>query len=310
MSYEGEMLRSLKMPSKREVEEALLIALFKNKGAIREFGVGQAIVDEIADEFNLSEQQKKAQLETIYKKENRIKRTSLWNRLLFRAADSLAKGHFICRPSETFQLTQKKEWLLTENGFDRALYLLNIPSDRKLELPITSFEVQQVVNELNQFQRPTEYIPFREEEHKATLTKEFSIRKRGFRQAVIEAYGYQCAVCRLKIYSPKNLSWEVEAAHIIPHSYKGRDDILNGIALCRLHHWAFDVGWFSLLDNYLIIVSEKRNSLEMGMGQIGGFSFIESMAMSNVAISLPYNEQIYPHPNAIRWHRENIFNKL
>lgn len=32
----------------------------------------------------------------------------------------------------------------------------------------------------------------------------------------------------------------------------------NGIALCRLHHWAFDNGWFAVDDEYSVLVSEVR----------------------------------------------------
>lgn len=97
MSYEAEMLLRLKMPSKKEVQEALLIALFRHNGTIKEFGAGQEIVDEIAGYFNLTDEQRAAQLETIYRKENRIKKSSLWHRLLFRAADELARNQFVLR---------------------------------------------------------------------------------------------------------------------------------------------------------------------------------------------------------------------
>jgi len=51
MSYEGKMLHDLKMPSRKEVKHALLISLFKHNGVIKEFGAGEEIVDEIANEF-------------------------------------------------------------------------------------------------------------------------------------------------------------------------------------------------------------------------------------------------------------------
>jgi len=34
----------------------------------------------------------------------------------------------------------------------------------------------------------------------------------------------------------------VDAAHVHWHSLHGPDDVENGIALCKLHHWAFDKG--------------------------------------------------------------------
>src|SRR6185436_10409047 len=106
------MLVDLRMPSRKEVEQALLKTLFKYNGVIKEFATGVDIVDEIADEFSLDENQRTAVLERIYRKENRIVKTPLWHRLLYRAADSLAKNKLVSRPTATIHLTNKKEWML------------------------------------------------------------------------------------------------------------------------------------------------------------------------------------------------------
>ncbi len=108
MSYESKMYEQFAMPTRKQVEEALLRALFKHGGVIKEFGVGQEIVNEIANDFDLTEQQRTAFLQTVYRKENRIKKSLLWHRLLFRAADSLAKDKLVSRPTQTFNLTSKK----------------------------------------------------------------------------------------------------------------------------------------------------------------------------------------------------------
>ena len=78
----------------------------------------------------------------------------------------------------------------------------------------------------------------------------------------------------MKINSPNTLLWEVEAAHIVPHRASGKDDILNGIALCRLHHWAFDVGWFTLEDNFKITASRKIKELSAGFGRLGDYMIL------------------------------------
>lgn len=237
MSYEGKMLEELGMPTRKEVEQALLKTLFKHNGVIKEFGSGEEIVDELANEFGLNEKQRTVFLQTIYRKEDRLKKSLLWHRLLFRAADSLAKERLVSRPTSTLPLTRKKEWMLTENGFDEALRLLNIQKTQKEFLPTKSFEVQKVVKKLTEAPRPEHYDPFDKEKKVTIVTRESSIRARGFRQAVIEAYNYKCAFCGMKINSPGSLLWEVEAAHIVPHSSMGKDDIWNGLALCHLHHW-------------------------------------------------------------------------
>ena len=309
MSYEGKMLEKLKMPVRKEVEEALLIAMFRHNGVIKEFSSGEEIVNEIADYFGLNEEQRTAYLETIYRKENRVKKSSLWHRLLFRVADSLAKDKLVSRPTQTLRITHKKEWMLKENGIDKALKLLNIPSAKKEFLLIKTFEVQKIVQKLNKIKRPINYNPFIRNRKVSKITKEIALRKRGFRQAVIEAYNFKCAVCGIKIYSPDTLSWEVEAAHIVPRRVMGKDDLWNGMALCHLHHWAFDVGWFTLLDDYKVIVSKQYESLPKGFGKMGNYEFLKALSSKSSMILLPCRKEIYPHHNAIIWHRQNIFNQ-
>jgi len=309
MSYESQMLRDFKMPIRKEVEEALLITLFNHNGTIKEFATGEDIVDEIANRFSLNENQKSVVLERIYRKENRIVKTPLWHRLLYRAADSLAKEKLVSRPTATIHLTNKKEWMLTEDGFDKALKLLNMPKSQKELLPIKSFEVQKVVKNLIETEPSENYSPFDTDKQIEKATRESTIRTRGFRMAVIDVYDYKCAFCGLKINSPGTLLWEVEAAHIVPHNEKGKDDVLNGVALCRLHHWAFDVGWLAIENDFTIRVSSKINSLSSDYGKMSNYDFIRIFSSQRTKMFLPDKRTIYPHQSAISWHRENKFCK-
>jgi len=56
-----------------------------------------------------------------------------------------------------------------------------------------------------------------------------------FRVRVLEAYEDTCAICRLR-------HWELlDAAHILPDKDPRGDPVVsNGLALCKLHHSAFD----------------------------------------------------------------------
>lgn len=308
MSYEGKMLLKLNMPLRKDVEQALLLALFRHNGVLKEFGHSEEIVDELAYHFKLNQEQRTAYLETVYRKENRVKKSFLWHRLLYRAADNLAKERLISRPTQTYKLTNEREWMLTESGFDKALELLSIPPISKSSLPVKSFEVQKIVKKLNETPRPENYNPFNKDKKISTGTKTTTLRARGFRQAIIEAYRFQCAVCGLQIPTPDYSAWEVEAAHIVPHRAMGRDDIWNGLALCRLHHWAFDVGWFTLLENYEVQISSKAGSLPNDFGKFGGYGFFTPI-LSQSKIRLPSRVEIYPHKNAINWHRNNIFHQ-
>lgn len=307
MSYESDRLKELEMPTRKEVEHVLLRTLFWHGGVIKEFGAGQETVGKMADEFQLSQLQRSAFLETIYRRQNRPKKAFLWHRLLFRAADSLAQEKMVSRPSQTVLLTNKREWMLTEKGFDEALKLCNMPVYLKESLPIKSYEVQKIVHKLTESPKPDNYDPVDRNKKIAKLSREAALRDRGFRQAVVEAYDCKCAICGLKIKSPDSLSWEVEAAHIVPNRSLGRDDVWNGIALCRLHHWALDVGWFTLRDNYEIEVSQKIRCLPKDFGKMADYEFIRSLAGAGTKPHLPKHSEIYPHRNAILWHRENVF---
>ena len=81
------------------------------------------------------------------------------------------------------------------------------------------------------------------------------VRSTTFAREVKQQYDHTCAVCGQSRRTPEG-NPEVEAAHIYPKSEGGDDDVRNGIALCKLHHWAFDSGWFSLTDDRTVIVNE------------------------------------------------------
>jgi putative restriction endonuclease len=75
-----------------------------------------------------------------------------------------------------------------------------------------------------------------------------------FREKVMVAYQNQCAVCRLK--RPEL----VEAAHIIPDSQGGEADVRNGMAMCKLHHSAFDQNLLGVRPDLTLAV--RRDLLE------------------------------------------------
>jgi putative restriction endonuclease len=73
---------------------------------------------------------------------------------------------------------------------------------------------------------------------------------------VIKAYDHRCAQCGVRIITPEQHT-VVDAAHIVPWSRRKNDDIRNGMALCKLCHWAFDEGMLSVSDNYEVITSRQ-----------------------------------------------------
>lgn len=73
------------------------------------------------------------------------------------------------------------------------------------------------------------------------------LHQRAFRERVLEAYRRQCAFCRLR---HEEL---LDAAHIIPDTApEGEPVVTNGLALCNLHHVAFDRFFIGVRPDYII----------------------------------------------------------
>jgi putative restriction endonuclease len=71
-----------------------------------------------------------------------------------------------------------------------------------------------------------------------------------FRRRVLTAYGRQCAICRLR--HPELL----DAAHIKEDSEGGEPVVPNGIAMCAIHHRAFDALVVGVTPKYVVEVRE------------------------------------------------------
>ncbi len=122
-----------------------------------------------------------------------------------------------------------------------------------------------------------------------------------FRQNVLVAYGYSCAVCDYNIRLDAAL-FGVEAAHIKWHAYQGPDSVDNGLALCTIHHKALDNGAISVDDDMKVMVSDQINgdkaSCERNFHRFSGRE-----------IHLPRKSAHHPASEYLRWHRDRLFKR-
>ena len=82
-----------------------------------------------------------------------------------------------------------------------------------------------------------------------TATVKVRLHQRNFREKVLDAYRSQCAFCRLR---HREL---LDAAHIIPDNLpESEPTVNNGLALCKLHHAAFDSFMLGVTPDYIIQV--------------------------------------------------------
>jgi putative restriction endonuclease len=128
----------------------------------------------------------------------------------------------------------------------------------------------------------------------ATIRRKY--READFRRRVLSAYAHKCAMCGLQLGL-------VEAAHILPVAAVGStDDTTNGIALCALHHRAFDQGLVSFDERYKIEISSHRMGSLEDQKQVEGHSMFKSGLRPTLA--LPADPRDYPDPHAIAKSRE------
>ncbi len=131
------------------------------------------------------------------------------------------------------------------------------------------------------------------------LTLETSKKKRdpAFRQRVLKAYEYRCAVCGFDVRLG-SVSIALDAAHIRWHQAGGPDVESNGLALCVLHHKTFDLGAFTLTEGVLV-VSDQAN---------GTAGFAETlMAFHGKPIRPPQHPDWRPEPKHVEWHGREVF---
>lgn len=107
-----------------------------------------------------------------------------------------------------------------------------------------------------------------------------------FRKRVIRAYRDRCALCQLRHAEL------LDAAHITPdRDLEGEPVISNGIALCRLHHAAFDSFFFAVDPDYFVHVRQSILEESDGPMLIVGLQRIDGQQ-----INIPRRELDRPDP--------------
>ena len=195
---------------------------------------------------------------------------------------------------------------------DEFFILLTDPHDREVIrqtlintfLPNFKQVIESLLAENDQIRAYREQLlqrvehTFSSQEPIESVQPEDRIRTVGFRQAIMGMYDYTCAVCELRIVTMEGES-ATDAAHIIPFSISRNDDVRNGVSLCKLHHWAFDIGLISLNKTYKVIVSEL-------MSEQGPTEWLLS-ELEGKTIWLPNDKQLRPAQEALKWHRDRLF---
>ncbi|MDD9858711.1 MAG: HNH endonuclease [Gammaproteobacteria bacterium] len=124
-------------------------------------------------------------------------------------------------------------------------------------------------------------------------------RSAAFRHHVLSAYHHQCCLCSDSLADTHGIR-ETEAAHIVPKRFHGSDDVRNGLALCRKHHWAYDRGLFGIETDYAVVIPAKVLAIPVNksLAQYRGHP-----------IQVPGTPALAPDSSALKWHRKHILSE-
>ena len=90
-----------------------------------------------------------------------------------------------------------------------------------------------------------------EKVYAARMTKQ-RLHQPLFRERVLHAYASSCAVCRLRHVEL------LDAAHIIGDGEEGGDPVVpNGMALCEIHHAAFDRNFLGITPSLVVRINQR-----------------------------------------------------
>lgn len=85
-----------------------------------------------------------------------------------------------------------------------------------------------------------------------TTTAKRRLHQVAFRERVLAAYETRCALCRLRHGAL------LDAAHIIPDGEPGGEpEVSNGLALCKIHHAAFDLNYLGISPKFKVEVRQE-----------------------------------------------------
>lgn len=145
---------------------------------------------------------------------------------------------------------------------------------------------------------------------KETINSDEKIGRVGqndFRDRVLKAYGYTCALTGKSISYPskynRGINFVLEAAHIIPYADGGSYSTNNGIALSPEIHLLYDLGIITFLyndDMDLVCLVSNASSVKGG-------DYLKSL--NGKKLTLPPDKNNWPDIDALNYKTEKYFIK-
>jgi putative restriction endonuclease len=185
--------------------------------------------------------------------------------------------------------------LIYFHGVDRGQYLIIAPvfvtaDDRpnrcvlmEIGLPISDLEGRGLMS-------PPEVRDY------ALREVRIRLHQQRFRRNVLRAYRHRCTVCSLR---ERDL---VQAAHIVSDlEPEGAATVVNGLALCAIHHLAYDRNLLGIDPGGVVHIAKRlRDERDGPMLREGLQGF------HGGAITLPHRTEDQPEPARLEWRFERF----
>jgi putative restriction endonuclease len=119
-----------------------------------------------------------------------------------------------------------------------------------------------------------------------------------FRQQVLKAYGWQCAVSHFSL-SFGRTTLGVEPALIRWPQAGGTHSVTNAISLTTLHRKLFHLGAFTIDPEYRVCISPNATGEAPPPGMLSQFH--------GTRIRLPSDPEDYPDKQSLAWHQAEVY---
>lgn len=122
-----------------------------------------------------------------------------------------------------------------------------------------------------------------------------------FKRKIREVYDFRCVMCGSR-FPPTELNKNpgVDAAHILPWASFDLDEPRNGLALCKIHHWAFDEHLLTITyqdgNYYVELAEEATQTLYLPFFSV---DVLREVVGRIPADRLPVNVSDRPHPTIL-----------
>ena len=161
------------------------------------------------------------------------------------------------------------------------------------EEPVTTQDLEEAEEQFEEVAKEPFILKTKRERVESRVSR--VARSSAFPARVNKEYQWTCAVSGVALTTPSKI-YEVQAAHVVPVSEGGTDDIRNGLALSHTLHWAFDWGLFGIREDRKVYIPHRvlRMATNTFLREFKGKRIVEART-----------EHMRVHERALAWHMKH-----